>query len=108
MEISCGFWFVLFSYFDMADGPAEDLYGIFINRIRRERPPEFLETVKGLVITISLSFFSEDINYLKNSPFGNYALLSWQVILPCGNVFRNCILFFWISVLPNGCHHRLK
>ncbi|XP_071706272.1 uncharacterized oxidoreductase At1g06690, chloroplastic isoform X2 [Rutidosis leptorrhynchoides] len=36
--------------FDMADiyGPAEDLYGIFINRVRRERPPEFLETVKGL------------------------------------------------------------
>ncbi|CAL0321972.1 unnamed protein product [Lupinus luteus] len=31
--------------FDMADiyGPAEDLYGIFINRVRRERPPEFLE-----------------------------------------------------------------
>ncbi|KAJ6983982.1 hypothetical protein NC653_022256 [Populus alba x Populus x berolinensis] len=28
--------------FDMADiyGPAEDLYGIFINRIRRERPPK--------------------------------------------------------------------
>ncbi|KAL7173892.1 hypothetical protein ACSBR2_033200 [Camellia fascicularis] len=36
--------------FDMADhyGPAEDLYGIFINRVRRERPPEFLETVRGL------------------------------------------------------------
>ncbi|KAJ1401790.1 NADP-dependent oxidoreductase domain [Sesbania bispinosa] len=38
------------STFDMADhyGPAEDLYGIFINRVRRERPPEFLEQVKGL------------------------------------------------------------
>ncbi|CAH1437857.1 unnamed protein product [Lactuca virosa] len=38
------------STFDMADhyGPAEDLYGIFINRVRRERPPEFLENVKGL------------------------------------------------------------
>ncbi|XP_054815668.1 perakine reductase isoform X2 [Prosopis cineraria] len=36
--------------FDMADiyGPAEDLYGIFINRVRRERPPEFLEKVRGL------------------------------------------------------------
>ncbi|XP_020597740.1 flagellar radial spoke protein 5 isoform X3 [Phalaenopsis equestris] len=36
--------------FDMADhyGPAEDLYGIFINRVRRERPPEFLEEIKGL------------------------------------------------------------
>ncbi|KAG1331668.1 putative flagellar radial spoke protein 5 [Cocos nucifera] len=35
--------------FDMADhyGPAEDLYGIFINRFRRERPPELLEEVKG-------------------------------------------------------------
>ncbi|XP_021722091.1 flagellar radial spoke protein 5-like isoform X2 [Chenopodium quinoa] len=36
--------------FDMADiyGPAEDLYGIFINRVRRERPPEVLEKVRGL------------------------------------------------------------
>ncbi|KAL8247228.1 hypothetical protein R6Q59_008444 [Mikania micrantha] len=39
-----------FTSFDMADiyGPAEDLYGIFINRVRRERPPELLEKVKGL------------------------------------------------------------
>ncbi|XP_059431178.1 LOW QUALITY PROTEIN: flagellar radial spoke protein 5-like [Corylus avellana] len=38
------------STFDMADhyGPAEDLYGIFINRVRRERPPEFLDNVRGL------------------------------------------------------------
>ncbi|XP_034910031.1 uncharacterized oxidoreductase At1g06690, chloroplastic isoform X1 [Populus alba] len=38
------------STFDMADhyGPAEDLYGIFINRIRRERPPEVLDRVRGL------------------------------------------------------------
>lgn len=38
------------STFDMADhyGPAEDLYGIFINRVRRERPPEYLERVRGL------------------------------------------------------------
>ncbi|RWW11316.1 hypothetical protein BHE74_00059559 [Ensete ventricosum] len=37
------------STFDMADhyGPAEDLYGIFINRVRRERPPEMLEEVRG-------------------------------------------------------------
>ncbi|KAK4286363.1 hypothetical protein QN277_002924 [Acacia crassicarpa] len=36
--------------FDLADiyGPAEDLYGIFINRVRRERPPEYLEKVRGL------------------------------------------------------------
>ncbi|KAK6163533.1 hypothetical protein DH2020_000397 [Rehmannia glutinosa] len=35
--------------FDLADiyGPAEDLYGIFINRVRRERPPEYLENVRG-------------------------------------------------------------
>eukprot|EP01018_Ginkgo_biloba_P011651 Gb_39238 [translate_table: standard] len=39
-----------FTTFDMADhyGPAEDLYGIFINRVRRERPPEVLESIKGL------------------------------------------------------------
>lgn len=30
-----------------ADGPAEDLYGIFINRVRRERPPELLAEVRG-------------------------------------------------------------
>ncbi|KAJ3681567.1 hypothetical protein LUZ60_016056 [Juncus effusus] len=36
--------------FDMADiyGPAEDLYGLFINRVRRERPPEMLQEIKGL------------------------------------------------------------
>ncbi|XP_020536137.1 flagellar radial spoke protein 5 isoform X1 [Jatropha curcas] len=36
--------------FDMADiyGPAEDLYGIFINRVRRERPPELLDQIRGL------------------------------------------------------------
>ncbi|KAI3995100.1 hypothetical protein MKX01_031902, partial [Papaver californicum] len=38
------------STFDLADhyGPAEDLYGIFINKVRRERPPELLENIKGL------------------------------------------------------------
>ncbi|KAI3832693.1 hypothetical protein MKW98_002239 [Papaver atlanticum] len=38
------------STFDLADhyGPAEDLYGIFINKVRRERPPEILEKIKGL------------------------------------------------------------
>lgn len=35
------------SGFDLADGPAEDLYGIFINKVRRERPPELLEEIKG-------------------------------------------------------------
>ncbi|XP_021278879.1 uncharacterized protein LOC110412616 isoform X4 [Herrania umbratica] len=35
--------------FDMADmyGPAEDLYGIFIDRVRRERPAEYLDKVRG-------------------------------------------------------------
>ncbi|GER30645.1 NAD(P)-linked oxidoreductase superfamily protein [Striga asiatica] len=42
--------------FDLADiyGPAEDLYGIFINRVRRERPPEYLENVRGYVRNIQL------------------------------------------------------
>nr|XP_025654960.1 flagellar radial spoke protein 5 isoform X2 [Arachis hypogaea] len=63
--------------FDMADiyGPAEDLYGIFINRVRRERPPEFLEKVRGHFITycsltkwvpppvkMTRSFVSDSIN----------------------------------------------
>lgn len=39
--------FLLFEFFDVVDGPAEDLYGIFINRVRRERPPEFLDNVRG-------------------------------------------------------------
>ncbi|KAI5082217.1 hypothetical protein GOP47_0001960 [Adiantum capillus-veneris] len=39
-----------FFTFDMADhyGPAEDLYGIFINRVRRERGEELAFHVKGL------------------------------------------------------------
>ncbi|KAI3985092.1 hypothetical protein MKX01_027178 [Papaver californicum] len=38
------------STFVLADhyGPAEDLYGIFINKVLRERPPELLENIKGL------------------------------------------------------------
>ncbi|KAG6485331.1 hypothetical protein ZIOFF_053868 [Zingiber officinale] len=37
------------STFDMSNhyGPAEDLYGMFINGVRRERPPELLEEVRG-------------------------------------------------------------
>ncbi|KAK9122744.1 hypothetical protein Sjap_012346 [Stephania japonica] len=58
------------STFDMADhyGPAEDLYGIFINRVRRERPPEFLEQVKGLTkwvpppVKMTSSFVRDNIN----------------------------------------------
>ncbi|XP_008801231.1 flagellar radial spoke protein 5 [Phoenix dactylifera] len=56
--------------FDMADhyGPAEDLYGIFINRVRRERPPELLEEVKGLTkwvpppVKMTGSYVQENIN----------------------------------------------
>ncbi|KAF8009474.1 hypothetical protein BT93_J0461 [Corymbia citriodora subsp. variegata] len=56
--------------FDMADhyGPAEDLYGIFINRIRRERPPEFLEKIRGLTkwvpppVKMTSSFVKEAID----------------------------------------------
>ncbi|CAN4107244.1 unnamed protein product [Withania somnifera] len=58
------------STFDMADhyGPAEDLYGIFINKIRRERPPELLETVRGLTkwvpppVKMTRSFVNESID----------------------------------------------
>ncbi|XP_065867286.1 flagellar radial spoke protein 5-like isoform X1 [Euphorbia lathyris] len=58
------------STFDMADhyGPAEDLYGIFINRVRRERPPEFLEQIRGLTkwvpppVKMTSSFVRENIN----------------------------------------------
>ncbi|KAK7261233.1 hypothetical protein RIF29_27538 [Crotalaria pallida] len=56
--------------FDMADiyGPAEDLYGIFINRVRRERPPEFLEKVRGLTkwvpppVKMTSSYVRDSIN----------------------------------------------
>ncbi|XP_039125053.1 LOW QUALITY PROTEIN: flagellar radial spoke protein 5 [Dioscorea cayenensis subsp. rotundata] len=56
--------------FDMADhyGPAEDLYGIFINRVRRERPPELLEEIKGLTkwvpppVKMTSGFVRENIN----------------------------------------------
>ncbi|KAE9585807.1 hypothetical protein Lal_00009791 [Lupinus albus] len=58
------------STFDMSDhyGPAEDLYGIFINRVRRERPPEFLEKVRGLTkwvpppVKMTSSFVRDSIN----------------------------------------------
>ncbi|OVA05965.1 Aldo/keto reductase [Macleaya cordata] len=58
------------STFDMADhyGPAEDLYGIFINKVRRERPPEFLEQIKGLTkwvpppVKMTSSYVRESIN----------------------------------------------
>ncbi|KAL8501195.1 hypothetical protein ACS0TY_020664 [Phlomoides rotata] len=58
------------STFDMADhyGPAEDLYGIFINRVRRERPPEYLENVRGLTkwvpppVKMTRSYVQESIN----------------------------------------------
>ncbi|KAJ0976750.1 hypothetical protein J5N97_012224 [Dioscorea zingiberensis] len=56
--------------FDMADhyGPAEDLYGIFINRVRRERPPELLEEIKGLTkwvpppVKMTSDYVRENIN----------------------------------------------
>ncbi|KAK9755944.1 hypothetical protein RND81_01G061200 [Saponaria officinalis] len=56
--------------FDMADiyGPAEDLYGIFINRVRRERPPQLLEKVRGLTkwvpppVKMSRSFVEKSID----------------------------------------------
>ncbi|XP_068660489.1 LOW QUALITY PROTEIN: uncharacterized protein [Aristolochia californica] len=58
------------STFDMADhyGPAEDLYGIFINRVRRERPPELLAEVRGLTkwvpppVKMTGSYVRENIN----------------------------------------------
>jgi aryl-alcohol dehydrogenase-like predicted oxidoreductase len=38
-----------FTTFDMADhyGPAEDLYGIFINKIRKQRGDEAASNVRG-------------------------------------------------------------
>nr|XP_021852137.1 uncharacterized protein LOC110791678 [Spinacia oleracea] len=58
------------STFDMADhyGPAEDLYVIFINRVRRERPPDVLEKVRGLTkwvpspVKMTRSFVESNIN----------------------------------------------
>ncbi|CAI0559580.1 unnamed protein product [Linum tenue] len=58
------------STFDMADhyGPAEDLYGMFINRVRRERPPELLEQIRGLTkwvpppVKMTSNYVRENIN----------------------------------------------
>ncbi|XP_058107672.1 uncharacterized protein LOC131251153 [Magnolia sinica] len=58
------------STFDMADhyGPAEDLYGIFINIVRRERPLELLDEVRGLTkwvpppVKMTSSYVKESIN----------------------------------------------
>jgi aryl-alcohol dehydrogenase-like predicted oxidoreductase len=52
----------------LADGPAEDLYGLFINRVRRERPPELLEEIKGLTkwvpppVKMTRSYVEDNIN----------------------------------------------
>ncbi|CAL5200657.1 unnamed protein product [Lathyrus oleraceus] len=59
-----------FTTFDMADiyGPAEDLYGMFINRVRRERSPQLLEKVRGLTkwvpqpVKMTSSFVRDSIN----------------------------------------------
>ena len=48
-----------------ADGPAEDLYGIFINRVRRERPAELLEQVRGWVDYMTTYSFLNCFFYLK-------------------------------------------
>ncbi|KAF3320101.1 putative aldo-keto reductase 2 [Carex littledalei] len=56
--------------FDMADhyGPAEDLYGIFINKVRRERPPELLQQVRGLTkwvpppVKMTAEYVKDNIN----------------------------------------------
>jgi hypothetical protein len=37
-----------------ADGPAEDLYGIFINRVRRERGEEVAHRVKGCITSYNM------------------------------------------------------
>ncbi|KAK6141706.1 hypothetical protein DH2020_024554 [Rehmannia glutinosa] len=58
------------STFDMADhyGPAEDLYGIFINRVRRERPQSILKMSGSLTkwvpppVKMTSSFVRESIN----------------------------------------------
>ena len=47
MKIMYGLCSYCFDSCDEVDGPAEDLYGIFINRVRRERPPEFSEKIRG-------------------------------------------------------------
>uniref|UniRef100_A0A7C8ZJV0 NADP-dependent oxidoreductase domain-containing protein n=1 Tax=Opuntia streptacantha TaxID=393608 RepID=A0A7C8ZJV0_OPUST len=59
-----------FTTFDMADhyGPAEDLYGIFINRVRRERTPKLLAEIRGLTkwvpppVKMTRSFVEDSIN----------------------------------------------
>ncbi|KAM1804027.1 hypothetical protein ACFX12_029941 [Malus domestica] len=38
-----GWYFIWFGFINFVVGPAEELYGIFINRVRQERPPEYLE-----------------------------------------------------------------
>ncbi|KAI4978344.1 hypothetical protein ZWY2020_014898 [Hordeum vulgare] len=49
-------------------GPAEDLYGMFINKVRRERLPEMLGQVRGLTkwvpppVKMTRSYVEENIN----------------------------------------------
>lgn len=80
-------WYIIVT---LADGPAEDLYGMFINRVRRERPPEFLEEIKGWVSNSSCSPVSMPLICI----LAVSAVSTW----------------FWLSCagLQSGYHHRLR
>ncbi|KAL5710690.1 hypothetical protein ACHQM5_021224 [Ranunculus cassubicifolius] len=82
-----------FTTFDMADiyGPAEDLYGLFINRVRRERPPEVLEQIKGLTKwvpqpgKITSAYVRERINVsLKRMDVASLDMLQFRIIKTLG------------------------
>ncbi|KAH0883772.1 hypothetical protein HID58_059868 [Brassica napus] len=75
------------STFDMADhyGPAEDLYGIFVNRVRRERPPEYLEKIKGLTkwvpppVKMTSSYVRQNIDISrKRMDVASLDMLQWD------------------------------
>ncbi|MBA0865242.1 hypothetical protein Goshw_010446 [Gossypium schwendimanii] len=92
--------------FDMADiyGPAEDLYGIFINRVRRERPPEYLEKVRGLTkwvpppVKMTSGYVRENIDVSrKRMDVPSLDMLQFHWELEASKSLVDFILFVLIS-----------
>ncbi|CAN1832444.1 Uncharacterized oxidoreductase At1g06690, chloroplastic [Linum perenne] len=87
--------------FDMADiyGPAEDLYGMFINRVRRERPPKVLEQIRGLTKWVP-SPVKMTSNYVRE----NINLSRKRMDVPCLDMLQ----FHWWDYANTGYIDALK
>ncbi|CAN0916713.1 Flagellar radial spoke protein 5 [Linum grandiflorum] len=80
-------------------GPAEDLYGMFVNRVRRERPPEVLEQIRGLTkwvpppVKMTSNYVRENINLSRK-----------RMDVPCLDMLQ----FHWWDYSNSGYIDALK